>query len=44
MIPVNQPYYPHAECLARKEFYIPSGLALTDAQIDAVAVKLHEVL
>lgn len=37
-------YYPVAERLARKGFYIPSGLALTDAQIDAVALKLHEVL
>jgi len=36
--------FPVAERLARKGFYIPSGLALTDAQIDIVALKLHEVL
>lgn len=37
-------HYPVAEYLARKGFYIPSGLALTDRQIDFVAKKLHEVL
>ena len=37
-------HFPVAEHLARKGFYIPSGLALTDEQIDYVALKLHEVL
>jgi perosamine synthetase len=36
--------YPVSEHLARRGFYIPSGLALTDAQMDRVAVVLHEVL
>jgi perosamine synthetase len=36
--------YPVSERLARRGFYIPSGLALTDAQMDRVAVALHEVL
>jgi perosamine synthetase len=32
--------YPVAERLARKGFYIPSGLALTDEQIDYVAARV----
>ncbi len=36
--------YPVAEHLARKGFYIPSGLALTDEQIDRVVNGLKEVL
>ena len=32
--------YPVAERMARRGFYIPSGLALTDAQIDRVAATL----
>lgn len=35
---------PVAERLARRGFYIPSGMALTDSQIDAVASALREVL
>jgi perosamine synthetase len=35
---------PVAERLARRGFYIPSGLALTDAQMDRVASVLHQVL
>ena len=35
---------PVAERMARKGFYIPSGLALTDSQIETVAETLHEVL
>lgn len=36
--------YPDAEYLARKGFYIPSGLALTEEQIDMVVLKVSEVL
>ena len=35
---------PVAENLARRGFYIPSGLALTEQQIEKVANVLHEVL
>lgn len=35
---------PVAESLARRGFYIPSGLALTEQQIEKVADVLHEVL
>jgi len=35
---------PVAEILARRGFYIPSGLALTDDQIQKVATTLREVL
>ena len=35
--------YPHAERIARRGFYLPSGLALTDAQIDRVSEAVHEV-
>lgn len=36
--------YPVAERLARRGFYLPSGLALTDAQMEEVAVALAEIL
>ena len=36
--------YPVAERLYRQGFYIPSGLALTEAQMDRVASALHKVL
>jgi perosamine synthetase len=35
---------PVAERIARRGFYVPSGLALTEAQIDTVAAALKEVL
>lgn len=35
---------PVAERIARRGFYIPSGLAITDAQIQEVAEKVHKVL
>jgi perosamine synthetase len=35
---------PVAERLARRGFYIPSGLALTDEQIDQVSTAVQEVL
>lgn len=35
--------YPHAETIARKGFYIPSGLALTQDEIDFVAGNVKEV-
>jgi perosamine synthetase len=36
--------YPVAERLARRGFYVPSGLALTDIQIDEVAHTLREIM
>lgn len=36
--------YPVAERLARRGFYLPSGLALTDAQIERVAGLVREAL
>jgi len=36
--------YPVAERIARQGFYIPSGLALTEDQINKVSRVLHEVL
>lgn len=36
--------FPHAERLARRGFYIPSGLALTEDQMEQVTVALREVL
>ncbi|MEO8893788.1 MAG: DegT/DnrJ/EryC1/StrS family aminotransferase [Coleofasciculaceae cyanobacterium] len=36
--------YPVAETIARRGFYIPSGLALTDEQIERVAQAVLEVL
>ena len=35
--------YPNAERIARRGFYLPSGLALTDDQIDRVSAAVHEV-
>jgi len=35
--------YPVAERLARRGFYLPSGLALTDEQIEKVAAAVREV-
>ena len=36
--------YPVAERLGRRGFYVPSGVALTDAQTDRVAEALRQVL
>lgn len=36
--------YPNAEYLARKGFYIPSGLALTEEQMERVVVAVHNVI
>jgi len=36
--------FPVAERIARRGFYIPSGLALTDEQINKVAKILHEII
>lgn len=36
--------YPVAERLARRGFYIPSGVAMTDAQMNNVVEVLHKVL
>lgn len=36
--------YPNAEYLARKGFYIPSGLALTKEQMERVVIKLKKVM
>ena len=35
--------YPNAERIARRGFYLPSGLALTDEQIERVAAAVKEV-
>lgn len=35
--------YENAEYLARKGFYIPSGLAITKTQMETVADKIHKV-
>ena len=35
--------YPVAERLAERGFYIPSGMALTESQIDQVAAKVREI-
>ncbi|MDO8502320.1 MAG: DegT/DnrJ/EryC1/StrS family aminotransferase [Gemmatimonadaceae bacterium] len=35
--------YPHAERIARRGFYLPSGLALTDEQMERVSTAVHEV-
>lgn len=37
-------HYEHAEYLARKGFYIPSGLALSKSQMEVVVDKLYKVL
>jgi perosamine synthetase len=36
--------HPVAERIARRGFYLPSGLALTDGQIDTSASVLKEIL
>lgn len=35
--------YPHAERIARRGFYLPSGLVLTDGQMERVSAAVHEV-
>jgi perosamine synthetase len=35
--------YPNAERIARRGFYLPSGLSLRDDQIDRVSAAVHEV-
>ena len=35
---------PVAENLARRGFYIPSGLGLTDEQIEQVSESLHQII
>jgi perosamine synthetase len=40
----NNESYPNAEYLARKGFYIPSGLALTKEQMDEVVDKVMKVM
>ena len=35
---------PVAEGLARRGFYVPSGLALTDAEIARVCVELRAIM
>jgi perosamine synthetase len=40
----NNEKYPVAERLARQGLYLPSGLALTDAQLEEVCRVIHEVL
>ena len=36
--------YPNAEYLARKGFYIPSGLALTKEQMDRVVMAVMKIM
>ncbi len=36
--------YPNAERLARRGFYLPSGLSLTEPQIDRVAATVRELM
>ena len=36
--------YPNAEYLARKGFYIPSGLALTQEQMEYVVCKVKKIM
>jgi perosamine synthetase len=36
--------YPNAERIARRGFYLPSGLALTDEQMDRVVAAVKEIL
>jgi perosamine synthetase len=40
----NVESYPHAERIARRGFYIPSGLALTDEQMNHVIESVKTVL
>jgi perosamine synthetase len=37
-------HYPVAERLARRGFYLPSGLALTDGQMDQVVTAVRSML
>jgi perosamine synthetase len=37
-------HFPVAERLARRGFYIPSGLALTDAQMEEVAAGVKNLM
>jgi perosamine synthetase len=37
----QQTYCPISECLANRGFYIPSGLGLTDGEIERVAQALR---
>jgi perosamine synthetase len=37
-------HYPVAECIARRGFYIPSGLALSDEQLERAAEAVKEIL
>jgi perosamine synthetase len=36
--------HPNAERLARRGFYLPSGLALTEAQIERVVIAVREIM
>jgi perosamine synthetase len=36
--------YPVAEKICRRGFYLPSGLAITDCQLNNVAKNLHEII
>lgn len=36
--------YPNAEYLARKGFYIPSGLALTEEQMERVVIQVRRIM
>ena len=36
--------YPNAEYLARKGFYIPSGMALTEEQMERVVYVMKKVM
>jgi len=36
--------YPVAERIARRGFYLPSGMALTETQIEQSAQSLREIL
>jgi perosamine synthetase len=36
--------HPNAERLARRGFYLPSGLALADIQIDQVVASVQEIM
>jgi perosamine synthetase len=37
-------YYPVAECLSKQGLYLPSGLALTESQLDEVSKVVRKVL
>ena len=41
---VYEEVYPNAEYLARKGFYIPSGLALRDEQMERVVAGVRKVI